>query len=394
MSVQIESVLPARSAPADTRAPESVLGRVAFGLPIALWGAFLSNLCMLVGWHWDISWHRSIGRDTVWTPPHISIYLALIVAFIYNSSLIVSQTFGSRRDVPGIRIFGFNGPSGAFLTLWAILLQFVAIVFDNWWHNVYGLDVAVFSPPHALLGCGITLYYFGQFMLAALYRNSVPSTDAPSFWITVVLWAFLLGHQAITVDPSYGYRAVLNHAYVTSSATTFPFCIVLIHAYLKSRWAATISSALYMGAIIILMQLFQFFPATPQFGPVYHRLATFLPPLFPLLLVVPAAVLDTIIDRWSEKRSFRFYLLLSVGFVISFNGTNWLVASFLQTRWAANRFFAGHLPLTAFEKVPRTAAQVGFDAATAISLLIAVVVATVTAWIAYRLGEWLRRVVR
>jgi hypothetical protein len=26
--------------------------------------------------------------------------------------------------------------------------------FDNWWHNAYGLDVAILSPPHVLLMTG------------------------------------------------------------------------------------------------------------------------------------------------------------------------------------------------------------------------------------------------
>jgi hypothetical protein len=384
----------ARDGAAAPSPRESILGRVVYGLPVVLWGALASNLCMLVGWHWDISWHRSIGRDTVWTLPHIFIYAALLIAFAYNSFLILSHTFGSSKSVPGIRIFGFNGPSGAFVTLWAILLQFTAIVFDNWWHGVYGLDVAVFSPPHALLGWGITFYYLGQFMLAVLYRNSVPASDTPSLWIALVLWAFQIGHQAIAVDPSYGYQSVRNLAFVTTSATAFPICLVLIHVYLRSRWAATISSGLYMVAIIVLMQLFQFFPAHPQFGPVYHQLSTFLPPLFPLVLVVPAAVLDTILFRWRGKKSFGFCLLLSVAFVFFFNVTNWLVAAFLRTPRAANRFFAAHLPSTAFEMVPRTAPQVGLNAETAVSILIAVALAFFTVWIADRAGEWLRRLSR
>ena len=27
--------------------------------------------------------------------------------------------------------------------------------FDNWWHNAYGLDVKIVSPPHTLLILGI-----------------------------------------------------------------------------------------------------------------------------------------------------------------------------------------------------------------------------------------------
>src|SRR5262249_48363531 len=122
--------------------------RGARGIAWPLVAAVVSTSCMIFGWNWDISWHPSIGRDTVWTLPHFAVYIALALAFAYNVWIVLRGTFGAGRDEPGIRVFAFRAPAGAFVTLWAVLLQFTAILFDIWWHGVYGLDNAVFSPPH------------------------------------------------------------------------------------------------------------------------------------------------------------------------------------------------------------------------------------------------------
>jgi len=43
--------------------------------------------------------------------------------------------------------------------------------FDNWWHEAYGLDVKIISPPHMLLALGIAGIMWGGAILAASYLN-------------------------------------------------------------------------------------------------------------------------------------------------------------------------------------------------------------------------------
>ncbi len=49
-------------------------------IPWYIWCSALAVTSAMVGVHWDISWHRSIGRDTFWTPAHIAIYLCGVLA--------------------------------------------------------------------------------------------------------------------------------------------------------------------------------------------------------------------------------------------------------------------------------------------------------------------------
>jgi len=115
----------------------------------------------MIGVHWDISWHRSIGRDTFWTPPHIAIYLCGVIAGIWSAYLILATTFGRLPAVraSSVRMWGFHGPLGAFVTAWGGVAMLVSAPFDDWWHNAYGLDVKILSPPHMVLAAGIPVSY-------------------------------------------------------------------------------------------------------------------------------------------------------------------------------------------------------------------------------------------
>ncbi len=367
----------------------------AAAVPYPVWGALLSTACMITGWNWDIQWHRAMGRDTIWTPPHIAIYVALAVAFAYNAALVWSHTFGRKRGEPGVRVMGFDGPSASFFTLWAILLQGTAIVFDQWFHNVYGLDINVFSPPHFLLSLGMAAFYFGQFMVVATWRNRLAAearrVAAP---MVILVWAFFLANQFLGMDPKWGAAAVRSVWFLGSCALMLPFALLLIQEYLESKWAGVWSSAAYMGSIILLMQIFQFFPAEPLFGPVYHRLDVFYPPLFPVVLVIPAAVLGVIYARRADRTGIWTWILLGLVFVVVFAATNFAVSEFLMSPLARNRFFAGHFPGSAFEAGFKPIVPLLPDARGLTVTLVSVALAAASCWAGALTGRWMRRVVR
>ena len=43
--------------------------------------------------------------------------------------------------------------------------------FDNWWHNAYGLDVKIVSPPHSLLVAGVFGVEIGSLFLIMAAMN-------------------------------------------------------------------------------------------------------------------------------------------------------------------------------------------------------------------------------
>jgi hypothetical protein len=89
-------------------------------VPWYLWCAALAVTSAYVGGYWDISWHRSIGRDTCWSAPHMAIYACGILAGLSSGYLIFTTTFarsGPLKDA-GVRIGGVSGPLGACISAW------------------------------------------------------------------------------------------------------------------------------------------------------------------------------------------------------------------------------------------------------------------------------------
>src|SRR5450631_1073332 len=93
----------------------------ARGIPWYVWASAVAVTSTSVGLYWDISWHMSIGRDTFWTPAHLGIHFGAIVAGISSTLLILQTTFGkdaSTKRGTSVRVWGFYGPLGAFVSLW------------------------------------------------------------------------------------------------------------------------------------------------------------------------------------------------------------------------------------------------------------------------------------
>jgi hypothetical protein len=49
----------------------------------------------------------------------------------------------------------FQAPLGAWVCIWGTIMMITSAPFDNWWHNAYGLDVKIISPPHIILALGL-----------------------------------------------------------------------------------------------------------------------------------------------------------------------------------------------------------------------------------------------
>src|SRR5206468_6518981 len=99
-----------------------------------------SDLSAKVGILWDISWHRSIGRDTFWTPAHMAIYLGGVLAGLSCGWVVLKTTFAGTSDerAAAVTFWGFRGPLGAWVCIWGAFAMITSAPFDNWWHNAYG----------------------------------------------------------------------------------------------------------------------------------------------------------------------------------------------------------------------------------------------------------------
>src|SRR5438045_725240 len=158
-----------------------------------------TSIC--IGILWDIAWHRSIGRDTFWTPAHMAIYFGGVLAGFSCGYLILSTTFAAASPAT-VHIWGFRGPLGAFICAWGGIAMIASAPFDNWWHNAYGLDVKVLSPPHVVLIAGIIAIDLGALILILGAMNRANGSLRRRLnWlflyiasmVVVVLFIFVLG---------------------------------------------------------------------------------------------------------------------------------------------------------------------------------------------------------
>src|SRR5437773_12337370 len=142
-------------------------------VPWTVWTAASATTSVVVGSVWDISWHISVGRDTFWTPPHLLIQLCAAIGGLTAVYLIGRTTFAGdeRARAESVRIFGLRAPLGAFICGWGALAMLTSAPFDNWWHEAYGLDVKVLSPPHAVLAVGAIAVIYGGFVLIMAQLN-------------------------------------------------------------------------------------------------------------------------------------------------------------------------------------------------------------------------------
>jgi hypothetical protein len=311
-------------------------------MPWYLWCSVLAITSAYVGGYWDISWHRSIGRDAFWTPPHLAIYACGVLAGLSSGYLILASTFG-RTDAlrrSGVRIWGLRGPIGAFISAWGGVAMLVSAPFDNWWHNAYGLDVRIISPPHMVLALGFFAIELGTLLLLLASMNRAEGRARASiqrlFLYTGGIWIA----ESLLARIEFSSRSDMHNAlfYLIFSVGT-PLILAAVAVASGRRWACTAQALVYTAVNLAFLWILPLFPAHPALGPVYREVTHLIPWEFPLLLVVPAAVTDVLLAWTAGRRAIVRALVIGPAFLAAFAAVQWPFANFLMTPAARNGFF-------------------------------------------------------
>ncbi|HEV8268618.1 MAG TPA: hypothetical protein VGR00_10305, partial [Thermoanaerobaculia bacterium] len=99
----------------EAQVPAATAPVAGAAIPWPLVVSSLGITSAMIGAHWDISWHRSIGRDSFWTAPHVAIQLCGVLAGIACGYLILATTFGTSARSRALRddsvsVWGFRAP--------------------------------------------------------------------------------------------------------------------------------------------------------------------------------------------------------------------------------------------------------------------------------------------
>lgn len=128
-----------------------------------------------LGLAWDRNWHDLVGRDSFWIPPHIMLYSGLGGAGIVTLCIILIDSVRYARhklgadDSSTTHVFWlFHAPLGFVLLGFGALTDLLAAPLDNYWHELYGIDVTLWSPFHIMGTIGGVIAGIGSvFMFAS-----------------------------------------------------------------------------------------------------------------------------------------------------------------------------------------------------------------------------------
>jgi hypothetical protein len=364
--------------------------------PWSIYAVLFASTSVILGVIWDISWHRSIGRDTFWTPAHMAIYLGGVVAGLTAGWVALHTTFAGSDAERGtaVRFWGFRAPLGAWVCIWGAFAMVTSAPFDDWWHNAYGLDVKIISPPHMLLAAGIAAIQCGAMLMALAWQNRAIG-DRRHLGRLYLLGAGLLLLLAATVATEHTQRWDMHQSHFYKvSAGVFLFFMISSARASVARWPATTVALVYTGLTMIMMVLMPLFPAQPLLGPIYVQVGHFMPTDFPLLLVVPALALDLVMAR-VRVNDWLLALVAAVVFVGAFLAVQYPFANFLMTPWARNWFFVSHrMPYTVDPITQARWYRLNPPDRLSIGLPIAVAIGYVSARCGLWWGNWMSRVQR
>ncbi len=142
---------------------------------ISAWLMFIFLLQGQLGAIWDREWHFFVGRDQFWTPPHTLIYSCVTGAGLIALAVALADTIRYYRHAPGVddtstvRIFGiFHAPLGFIIAGFGALQALVAAPLDNYWHMLYGIDIALWAPFHMM---GVTGAMIGALGMVYVFAS-------------------------------------------------------------------------------------------------------------------------------------------------------------------------------------------------------------------------------
>ena len=330
----------AQSVPLPLAASQGQTSTGSVPWPLLAGAAAITSI--VFGLYWDISWHMTIGRDSFWTPAHLAIQFGALLAAVSCGYLVLHTTFGSDTAARGasVRVWGLRGPFGAFLAAWGGATMMISAPFDNWWHDSFGLDVQIVSPPHMVLATGIFFVGIGTLVLMAGPKNRAEGAEKLRLerlflYIGGVLLTLYLILSIEYTD--FGGQHTGEFYKVVSYGT--PLMLATLARGSSLRWAATKAAIFYFVFCMVAVWVFPLFPAHAKLGPVYTNVTHMVPLQFPLLMFVPAIAVDWLVTRMKNQIKVLTAVVVGTAFLAVTIAVHWEFARFMISPLARNWAF-------------------------------------------------------
>ncbi len=386
------------------------------GIPLYVYAVSLASLFTITGIIWDISWHTSIGRDGLFAPPHLLNYMGAVFAGLFSGIQVLWNTFKASEETKKglVKVWGiFYSSLGAMFCIWCAFAMLTSAPFDDWWHNAYGLDVVILSPPHFLLALGMLFLQFGACISISKYLNKIANEDSQDNYrvtnninqkrilrvLFIVTAASLLcmacGLFTVYVDRRVQHTALFYQVVTVISLLFLP----AFGRALRIKWGMTWVAISYFLIAATCNWVLQLFPAVPRLGPILNPVTHYQSLQFPLLLFIPAIAMDLVMQKvksndW-KKAALISIVFVSILLLVQYPFGGFLVESPLARNWffGSNSWYYGADPNWEFRYKfqPREIQALPVVLAGAAE---AVVIGFFIARLSLRWGKWMKSIER
>jgi len=223
---------------------------------VALAGA----VAALGGGYWDDAWHTERGRDTFFIAPHLAIYggITLIGGVLALWVALAVRQAGARSSL--------RRPTLVLAAI-SVAVTLASGPIDNVWHEAFGRDSVIWSPPH-MLGIVGTLGLGAALLAEVAHRRA----------LALVAGGLVLAAATFTVVEFDTDVPQFDAAfYLPVLATSAAIALALVRMVVPGRWSATEAAAAHLAFVLVVSG--------------FLLVVGFEAPALPLL-VAPAVLLD------------------------------------------------------------------------------------------------------
>lgn len=210
----------------------------------------------------DLQWHTDIGRDELFTPPHVMILAGIVPTSIMLVSYILWNSFVAKNPAQsGFYIGPFVAPTSLWMMVCGLITLVIGGLYDDYWHTSYGVDTTIITPPHVWTFAGGMLVEVATIVLALQMKHRLK--EATPRWLNLIiigtLWALVYHfHLAFAnfLDPRVwtieilGFQIMLHLIFAGATLIIF---LPLADRLLGDNGALALSGLLLASQLLFLV---------------------------------------------------------------------------------------------------------------------------------------------
>lgn len=329
--------------------------KLLLAIPLYVYVSVIASMCVILGILWDIAWHMSIGRDGLFSAPHVVTYIGAAAAGIFSGYQVLKTSFLGNQLEKGkmVKFWGiFYSSLGGLFCIWGGIASLTSAPFDDWWHNTYGLDVQILSPPHTVLLLGLMSVQMGAMIAVLAFLNRSEKVASLSVeentkrtnrlqWMFIFTAAFLITSIFTFLSESLGRWAMHSISFYQVASAAFPIFLLATGRASGKKWGTTYVCLIFLFFHWVVNAVLRLLPAEPLLGPIHNQITTYQTLGFPLLLFIPAFAIDWLRDKFSDKNDWTMALILGIIYTVVLLASHYPFGTFLHESPLARNWFWG-----------------------------------------------------